>query len=127
TNEEFLTFIQNQAAEQGLSNIETLQTAPDHLTLPPHTCDYLFLRNVTHHLHDRVTYFQRLSETLTPEGKVVLIEYDGRGGILSFQKLHKHFVPPQTLIKEMEDAGYTLQQRYEFLSEQSFLIFKRKT
>jgi len=98
TNQEFLAFIKNQATEQGLNNIVTRFTASEHPDLPEYTFDYIFQRNVSHHLPNRVEYFQRLKKTLKPDGKVVIIEYDGRGGFFSFQKLHQHFVPQNILL-----------------------------
>jgi arsenite methyltransferase len=126
TNQEFLEFIKKQAAEQGVSTIITLLSSSEHPELPKHTLDYIFLRNVTHHLSNRVDYFQRLKETFKPNGKLVIIEYDGRGGFFSFQKRHRHFIPQDKLLEEMKQAGYVLQESYDFLSEQSFMIFTNK-
>jgi arsenite methyltransferase len=126
TNKEFLEFIRKQATEQGVSNITTLLSSSEHPELPKHTLDYIFLRNVTHHLSNRVDYFQRLKETFKPNGKLVIIEYDGRGGFFRFQKRHRHFIPQDVLLEEMKQAGYVLQKSYDFLSEQSFMIFTNK-
>ena len=123
TNQEFLAFIKKQATEQGLVNIVTKLTSSEHPDLPKHTFDYVFLRNVSHHLSNRVEYFQRLKERLKPDGKIAIIEYDGRGGFFSFHKLHRHFVPQNILLEEMKQAGYSIQKSYDFLSEQSFTIF----
>jgi len=123
TNQEFLAFIKKQATEQGLTNIVTLFTASEKPNLPKHTFDYVFMRNMTHHLTNRVEYFQRLKETLKPDGKIAIVEYDGRGGFFSFHKRHRHFVPQKILHEELEQAGYSIQKSYDFLSEQSFTIF----
>jgi arsenite methyltransferase len=126
TNQEFLAFIKKQATEQGLTNIVTMHTASEHPDLPKHTFDYVFLRNVSHHLPNRVEYFQRLKEMLKQDGKIVIIEYDGRGGFFSFQRLHRHYVPQNILLEEMKQTGYTIQKSYDFLPEQSFTIFSIK-
>ena len=126
TNQEFLALIKKQAIEQGLTNIVTMLTASEKPNLPKHTFDYVFMRNMTHHLTNRVEYFQGLKETLKPDGKIAIIEYDGRGGLFSFQRLHRHFVPQNTLLEEMKQAGYSIQKSYDFLSEQSFTIFSIK-
>jgi len=123
TNQEFLAFIKNQATEQGLNNIVTVLTAQEHPNLSKNTFDYIFMRNMTHHLPNRVEYFQRLKETLKPDGKIAIIEYDERGGFFSFHKRHRHFVPQNILLEEMKQAGYSIQNSYDFLSEQSFTIF----
>jgi len=123
TNQEFLAFIKKQAMEQRVTNIVTMHTGSEHPDLPKHTFDYVFLRNVSHHLPNRVEYFQRLKETLKPDGKIAIIEYDGRGGFFSFHKLHRHYVPQHALLDEMKQAGYSIQKSYDFLSQQSFTIF----
>ena len=126
TNQEFLAYIKKKATEQGLINIITMHTASEHPDLPKHMFDYVFLRNVSHHLPNRIEYFQRLKETLKPDGKIVIIEYDGRGGFFSFQRLHHHYVPQNVLLEELKQAGYSIQKSYDFLSEQSFTIFTPK-
>jgi ubiquinone/menaquinone biosynthesis C-methylase UbiE len=123
TNQEFLAFIKKQALEQGLTNVVTMHTASEHPDLPKHMFDYVFMRNVSHHLSNRVDYFRRLKKRLKPDGKIVIIEYDGRGGFFSFHRLHRHFVPQNILLEEMKQAGYSIQNSYDFLSEQSFTIF----
>jgi arsenite methyltransferase len=123
TNQEFLTFIKKQAMEQGLTNIITRFTASEQPDLPKHMFDFVFLRNVTHHIPNRINYFQRLKETLKPDGKIVIIEYDERGGLFSFHKSHRHFISQNILLEEMKQAGYVVQNSYDFLSEQSFTIF----
>ncbi len=126
TNQEFLAYINKQSTEQGLTNVVTLLTTSEYPDLPNHTFDYVFLRNVSHHLLNRVDYFQMLKETLKPYGKIVIIEYDGRGGFFSFHNLHRHFVPQHVLLEEMKQAGYKVHKSYDFLSEQSFMIFSTK-
>ncbi len=123
TNEELLDFIKKQAKEKELPNITTVLTASEHSDLPKNKFDYIFMRNMTHHLTNRVDYFKNLKEMLKSDGKVVIIEYDGRGKFFSFQKLHRHFVLQQTIIDEMEKAGYAIYKSFDFLSEQSFTIF----
>ena len=122
TNQEFLEFIKKEALKQGLSNIITVLTTSDYPDLPKHVFDYIFMRNMTHHLSNRVEYFKELKENLKSDGKVVIIEYDGRGGF-SFHKISGHFVPQQTIIDEMKEAGYKTHKSFDFLSEQSFTIF----
>ena len=121
-NQEFLEFIKKEAVKQGLSNIHTVLTTSEHPDLPKHTFDYIFMRNISHHLSDRVEYFKSLKEIIKSDGKIVVIEYDGRGGF-SFHNIYGHFVHKQTLIDEMKQAGYTIYKSFDFLSEQSFTIF----
>ena len=125
TNPEFLEFIMNTANEKGLSNIKTVLAAEDKLILPKKSLDIIFLRNVYHHLPNRVGYFGNLKEFLKSEGKIVIIEYK-RGGPFSFQRIFGHYVLKEKIVKEMEDAGYQLKNDYAFLPKQSFTVFSLK-
>ena len=100
-------------------------TSSEHPDLPKHSFDYIFLRNVTHHLPNRINYFKSLSEALKSDGKIVIIEYDGSGGAFSFHKLTKHFIPTSIILEEMKKAGYILKNNYDFLPGQSFTIYTK--
>ena len=126
TNQEFLSYINKQANKQGLTNVVTIFNESKYPDLPKETFDIIFMRNVTHHLTNRIDYFKKLKEILKPNGKIAIIEYDEKGGFFNFHRLHHHYIPQNILIKEMEQAGYTLNKSYNFLSEQSFMTFTLK-
>jgi arsenite methyltransferase len=125
TNPEFLEFISNTATAKGLSNIVAVLAKEDSLGLPEGSIDLVFMRNVYHHLQNRVEYFRRLSHLLMSNGKVAIIEYKC-GGCFSFRRLFGHHVPVEIIICELTDAGLKLDMRYDFLPEQSFTIFSLK-
>jgi arsenite methyltransferase len=122
TNPKFLESIKNSAKEQGLDNVETVLTTEDAPNLPEKSIDLIFMRNVCHHLSNRVEYFKRLRGTLKPSGRIAIIEYRD-GGRFSFHREFGHYVPKKVIIDEMKDAGYQLEKDLHFLPEQSFLIF----
>lgn len=122
TNPEFLEFISNNAKEKGLNNVKTILATEDGLTLPKNSLDWAFMRNVTHHLPDRVEYFRNLTSLLKPEGKIAIIEYK-HGGLFSFRRIFGHYIPKEIIVEEMEEAGYRLEKEFDFLPEQSFTIF----
>ncbi len=123
TNPEFLEFIKNSAMEKGLRNVETIPVVEGKLILPIRSLDLVFLRNVYHHLPNRVEYSRNLKKFLKPGGKIVIIEYK-RGGL--FRRIFGHYVPKETILKEMEEAGYKLKEDFGFLLKQSFMIFSPK-
>jgi ubiquinone/menaquinone biosynthesis C-methylase UbiE len=122
TNPKFLGFIQDSAKEKGLTNVETVLAEKDKQILPGKSMDLVFMRNVCHHLSNRVEYFRRLKNTLKASGRVAIIEYrSGRG--FSFHKLFGHYVAKEKIIEEMKKAGYKLEKEEDFLPEQSFTLF----
>jgi len=125
TNLDFLQFIKDSAKEKGLNNIITL-LVKDKLNLPEHSIDFIFMRNVTHHLSNRVEYFKNLRKYLKPEGRIVIIDYK-KGKIFSFHGLFGHYVSKEKLIQEMKEAGYSLVQEFDFLLEQHFTIYVKQS
>jgi hypothetical protein len=81
------------------------------------------MRNVCHHLWDRVEYFRKLGHSLKPYGKVAII---ARSKPLTLHGIFGHYVPRKTIIKEMEEAGFIVKQEFDFLPNQSFIIFVQK-
>jgi len=121
TNSGFLEFIKNSCREKGLDNVETVLVTEDGLTLPENF-DLVFMRNVCHHIPNRPEYFRKLKDFLKPGGRVAIVEYRSAKR-LSFRGMFGHYVPKETIIKEMNDVGYQLQEDLNFLPEQSFTIF----
>jgi arsenite methyltransferase len=122
TNPKFLEFIQDSAKEKGLTNVETVLTEEDKPVLPENSVDLVFMRNVCHHIRNRVEYFRRLKNTLKIGGRLAIIEYrSGRG--FSFHRFFGHYVAKETIVEEMKEAGYKLEREVDFLPEQSFTLF----
>jgi arsenite methyltransferase len=124
TNLDFLKFINKNAEEKELTNIETVLALKDNPILPEKSVDMMFMRNVCHHLVNRAEYFKRLRNILRKDGRVAIVEYRGGRG-LSFHRLFGHSVSKETIIREMEKAGFHLEKDLDFLPEQSFTIFSK--
>jgi ubiquinone/menaquinone biosynthesis C-methylase UbiE len=122
TNPEFLEFIRNTAATKGLSNVVTILATEGGPNLPENSIDIVFMRNVYHHLQDRVKYLGRLTSLLRRGGKIAVVEYR-RSSAFSFRGLFRHYVPVEVITREMAEAGYKLDQSYDFLPDQSFMMF----
>jgi arsenite methyltransferase len=122
-NQEYLDFIKQNAKERNLHNIILISASEGGMDLPEKALDFVFMRNVTHHITDRAAYFKALHKYLKPGGRVAVIEYK-RGKTISFRRLFGHHVSEETIAKEMHAAGFSLEKRLDFLPEQHFSIFK---
>lgn len=123
TNPKLLEVVRQSTLDKGLDNIETRLIEGDDLPLPEKALNLIFLRNVCHHLQHRIEYFKKVQNVLKPEGKVAIIEYARRG---VFRSLFRHYIPQETILKEMYEAGYQIQEAFDFLPDQSFTIFLAK-
>jgi len=125
TKPKFLEYIKNSAKEKGLDNVIPTLVSGDKLNLPEKSLDLIFMRNVTHHIANRVKYFKSLKRFLKPDGKIIIIEYK-KGKPFTFRGIFGHDVPKETIIQEMEEAGYLLEKEFDFLPEQHFTIYAVK-
>jgi arsenite methyltransferase len=124
TNQKSLTFIEDQSKKEGLNNIKTVLVDGKGLSLPEKSADLFFLRNVYHHLSEQVEYFKNIKQLLKSEGKIAIIDYKKKG--ISFTGLFGHYTPPEVLRDKMGKAGFYPSETFEFLPDQSFIIFKMK-
>ncbi|MCD6574605.1 class I SAM-dependent methyltransferase [Candidatus Aerophobetes bacterium] len=124
-NPDFLEFIKNSAKEKKLNNVITKLTTENRLDLPEKSLDFIFMRNITHHISNRVKYFENLKKFLKPDGRVIIIEYKP-GKSLSFRGIFGHHVAKEIIVREMEEAGYLLEKEFDFLPEQHFTIYSTR-
>lgn len=123
TNSEFLKYIKLQADKNDLKNITIIQADDDKPKLPKEKLDFIFLRNVYHHIPNRLKYLQILGDGLGKDGKIIIIEHNG-SGYLNFNKLFGHYIKPEIIKNEMKKAGYIIDEEHYFITQQSFTIFK---
>lgn len=124
TNPNFLSFIKDKTQQQAFTNIEpVLVKDTSILPIPEKSIDLIFTRNVYHHLKNRIVYFKSLSQILKPNSQIVIIDYS-KDGLISFLRTFGHYTDKNVLLIEMQHAGYSVVQSYDFLNKQSFIIFK---
>ncbi|MCW7077794.1 MAG: class I SAM-dependent methyltransferase [Canidatus Methanoxibalbensis ujae] len=122
TKPEFLEYVKNSAKEEGLNNVISTLVSRDKLNLSEKSLDSIFMRNVTHHIPNRVEYFKGLKRFLKPDERIAIIEYE-KGKTFTFRGLFEHYVHKETIVQEMEEAGYLLERESNFLPEQHFTIY----
>ena len=119
-DQEMNDLISERAKKESVTNIETILAKPDDPLLPKTGVDLIFTVNTYHHIDNRVAYFSNLQKHLRPSGRIAIIDFDRRAW---FEGLLRHYTPREFIQREMEQAGYILQQQPDFLDRQSFLIF----
>ncbi len=122
TNQKFIDFISQRAREKKLNNIYPILAREDRLDLQEQSLDVIFMRNITHHLSNRTQYFVNLKGFLKPDGKIIIIDYKPSKSF-NFSGMFGHHVAKETIIQEMEDAGYSLEKDFDFLSKQHFTLY----
>lgn len=113
-NKEFLEFIDKQADKKGLNNIRTIAIKENPIL--PEQVDLIFIRNVYHHLENRIDYFKALKKFLKKDGKIAIVEWK-KGPIAG------HYTKKEIIIEELNKAGYKLKKEHK-LDKQNFLVFE---
>lgn len=121
-DEDMIDYLTEQARKRGASNVTVVRGEFADPKLPDGEIDLLFTCNTYHHIADRVAYFQRVLVDLVPNGRVAIVELDGRGGW--FARTFGHFTPADEIAREMREAGYEPVAKHEFLKRQSFQVFR---
>jgi ubiquinone/menaquinone biosynthesis C-methylase UbiE len=114
-------YMQEDARKRNLKNYIARVVKPDDPGLEPQSTDVVFMCNTYHHIEQRVDYLRRLSKSLKPDGRVVIVDfykkpYPGTPPV-------EHKIAAKTVIEEFWQAGYTLKRMLDFLPAQYFLEF----
>jgi arsenite methyltransferase len=116
TDPELLRFVQAQASQKGLDNVVAVPVA-EGVPVLPEKVNLIFMRNVCHHLPERVEYFRKLRAVLKPAASIAIIDYRPRR--------FGHYLAQETILDEMRKAGYSVKRTFDFLPEQSFTVFTK--
>ena len=120
---EMTELIEARARKDARKNVETILAKPADPKLPATGVDLVFTSNTYHHIDNRVAYFANLRKYLRPGARVAVIDFDRRAWI---EGLLRHYTPSEFIKRELEQAGYALENEFDFLDRQSFLVFTVK-
>jgi cyclopropane fatty-acyl-phospholipid synthase-like methyltransferase len=113
-------YLNKRAQKENITNLYSiLGTKQDPMI--PRPVDYILMVNTYHHISNRKVYFNNLQEDLTPQGKIVIIDF--RKGDLPFGPRDKMKIGKDQIIHEMKKAGFKLKESHDFLPYQNLLVF----
>jgi len=130
--EKNLDKIRKAASDAGLANINVIRGGEQSTNLPAGCCNAVFMRKVYHHITDPEAINRTLFEAVRPGGKLAVIDFEKPwmlwlprpDGIP--QDRPGHGVPPAVVIKEMQQAGFTLEHRIDDWPERNFCLIFHK-
>ena len=120
-NSEATRYIDQRVQKEHLPNVKTILSKPDDPQLPPAAIDAVLLLKTYHEVAQPVTLMRNLRASLRPGAKVGVIDRNGNG--------ENHGVSKDVIIREAAQAGYRLQEQYDFVKPDKvdyFLIFTPK-
>jgi len=113
-------YLGKRAMTEHLQNVVPVLAGGSNPNLPK-PVDLVLIVDTFHHLPNRVAYFRDLRKSLTPSGRVAIIDFrkdSPEGPPVEFR-----FTPDQ-IESEMKAAGFRLDAKHDFLPRQNFLIFR---
>ena len=112
--------LKTRATAEHLMNVVPVLAGASGPNLPK-PVDVVVVVDTYHHLPSRVAYFRNLRKSLTPGGRVAIIDF--RKDAPDGPPVHFRFTPSQ-IEAEMTEAGFRLEALHDFLPRQHFLVFR---
>jgi SAM-dependent methyltransferase len=123
TEAEMVAYMGKRMVEAGVDNVVPVLALPDDPFLPNGRVVRVLIVNTYHHIDDRLEYFARLRNALTPGGRLAIVDFLKKPlpvGPPMDHKLEAAFV-----VQEMVEAGWKLaEEKKELLPYQYFLVFE---
>jgi SAM-dependent methyltransferase len=117
-NPEAIHYIDERARKEQLQNVKTILSHPDDAGLPADSIDAVLLLKTYHEVAQPIVLLRNLRPALRAGAKVGIIDRNGNG--------ENHGVGREVVIREAKEAGYALQDQYDFVKKDQmdyFLIF----
>jgi ubiquinone/menaquinone biosynthesis C-methylase UbiE len=116
-----VNYMKEDAEKLNLKNYEARVVKPDDPELGLKSVDVVFLCNTYHHIENRIDYFKRVSKSLKPGGRVVIVDFYKKQLPVGPGPHHK--LSQKAVREELQKAGYKLIRSHDFLPYQYFLEF----
>ena len=106
-NPDFLSYIEERAVDQKLSNIRTVLGKEDDPLLPRDSIDAVLILKTYHEIAQPILLLSHLREALRPGALLGIIDRNGNG--------KDHGISSKVVIKEAGEAGFSLVEQYDFV------------
>jgi ubiquinone/menaquinone biosynthesis C-methylase UbiE len=123
---EFIRGIAARAKEQKLPQLKTVLGAYKDARLPAGVVDLVFTCDTYHHFEYPQAMLASLHAALKPGGRLIVIDYQRIPGSSSPWVLGHVRAGRDTVVAEIEAAGFALLRSHDFLRENYFLEFTRR-
>jgi predicted methyltransferase len=118
-NPESIAYINRRIQQNSIGNVHPILSQEDDPTLPKNSIDAVLLLKTYHEIAHPVLLLENLRNALRSGARVGVIDRNGKGD--------DHGVSRDVVIKEAAQAGYQLQEQYDFVKgdgQDYFLIFR---
>jgi predicted methyltransferase len=120
-NPESVRYVDDRAKKENLQNVKTILSTPDDPKLPADAIDVVLMLKTYHEIAHPITLLNNLRPSLHAGAKVGVVDRNGNG--------EDHGVNREVVIREADQAGYRLLEKYDFVKGDKmdyFLVFTPK-
>ena len=118
---EMLDMIEQEEAQRGANNVETILGTVDNPHLPSDSVDWVLLVDAYHEFSHPREMMQHIADALSENGKVALVEYREEDPSVPIKPRHK--MTEAQAVKEMSAVGLRLIENKDVLPQQHLMIF----
>ncbi len=122
--QEMLDIMAEKQKKNGLDNVDFILGTEDDPKLPPQSVDLVLMVDVYHEFAYPREMMERIVTALSPNARVVLVEYRGEDPSVPIKPLHK--MTAAQVEKEMNAVGLSLIENKSMLPRQHCLIFGKE-
>jgi predicted methyltransferase len=123
----FVEAIGKRAAQEGLSNVSTTLGSQTDTRLPESSVDVVFTSDTYHHFENVTPVLASIRRGLKAGGRFIVIDFERIPGTSPEGRLKHVRAGKETVIQEVESAGFRLQREIKFgLKQNYYLVFERK-
>ncbi len=115
-----LEILARRVAEAGLRNVHPLLAPEGELGLPPEACAAILTVNTFHHFRDRRGALGRLASSLSPGGRLAVVDF--HAGELPVGPPPEHKVGREVFLEDARAAGLEVVREERFLPHQWFFL-----
>ncbi len=119
---DMVKYLADRARREGLDHLTAVAGAPDDARLPGKV-DLVLMVDTYHHVEQREGYFRKLAQSLKPDGRVAIIDFNAKSAM---GPPPSQRIAGKRVVAEMAKAGYRLQREHRFLPNQYFLVFQAR-
>ncbi|MDP6732678.1 MAG: methyltransferase domain-containing protein [Gammaproteobacteria bacterium] len=120
---EMLQLIEDQKAQDGVTNIEGVRGEIDNPNLPANSIDAAIMVDAYHEFSHPFEMIDGIYQALRPGGRIFLLEYRGEDASVPIRPLHK--MTEEQVVREMSVFGLDWTDTLDFLPWQHMMIFTK--
>ena len=118
-SDEFQSALKQRIEDDNLENIELRKIPYDSPNLADNEVDMVLIVNTYHHIENRIEYFSKVKKGIKTDGELIIIDFFKKEIPVGPPVDHK--IDLETVKRELEKAGYTLEVNVDLLPYQ-FII-----